>query len=385
MKKCLSLCAALIFSTFVFAQNNFKLDAPKTTQEEGWVGNENVSNFSLFEDAEYVIAPRMFSPDLTGQIDAIKFYRNAYNEYNTTQYTLKIYENVNLQLFDQSLHLYYYESCGDLVYSQDFTAETNGWVTIDLDTPYNIKSGDFWVGIQMHGMGTIVTGDAGYSVEGMYYYTEMNNYVWYWSPTYFWLNYEDVLYSCGFSVHVVEGAPSQCDAPYDLTGAYVWNADDSYGVSLNWSIGSATPSHYNIYRSENGSDFSKIAEVNDNQYFDDLTTAALQTYSYKVTAYYDADACESDASNVVAVEVTSVDEAMESVMVYPNPVQGSLTIQAPEMSLVSLLDKLGRVIQMFDVEGQTMRIDMTQVPAGVYFVRIVGEKGVAVRRVVNLD
>lgn len=288
MKKRILLYLAVAFSSIVCAQNTFKLDIPTVLEGGGWIGNTNVTNFSLFEDAEYVIAPRMFEPELNGWIDSIKFYHNTYNDYNTDSYTLKVYENVHLELFNEQLHLYAYESCGDLIYSQDFKVTETGWNTIALTNPCHVPEGDFWVGIQMHGQGTIVTGDAGHSVEGMYYYTEMNNSVWYWSPTYFWLNYSDVLYSCGFAIYVSEEDAVQ----------------------------------------------------------------------------------EAEVSNV---------------NVYPNPVQGQLTIEGDGLLELQLMDKMGRMISSRPASGRTASMDLCHLPAGVYFVRVVTENGVAVRRVVNMN
>lgn len=204
MNRFLLLFTALIASEFLFAQNDLKFDEPKTAREDGWVGNFKPTNFSYFEDAEYVIAPRMFNPDIFGEIDSIRFGFHQYNDYNTTSFTLKIYENVNLQPYDDDLFLY--SSCGDLVYTQEITVEdlSTGWKYIALDTPYQIKDGDFWVGIQMHGEGTIVTGGMSTAMEGQYYYTEMYSYNWYWKVPIFWVNYQDVLYSCALSIHVRE-------------------------------------------------------------------------------------------------------------------------------------------------------------------------------------
>ncbi len=193
MKRLLLSLALLLLGNLLFAQST-------------WIGNENLSMFTRLEDSEYVIAPRQIQPDVNGQITALKFYHNPYQEYNTDSYTIKIYEGVDLQWYNQSLMLYQLSSCGELVYSQDYTASGTGWQTVELDTPYTIPEGEFWVGVQMHGMGTVVFGGEATAVEGQYYFTDMYNSLWYWKPTYFFDSqaWQDVLYSLALSVCVEE-------------------------------------------------------------------------------------------------------------------------------------------------------------------------------------
>ncbi len=175
--------------------------------KDGWIGNTNLTMFTRLEDAEYVIAPRQIDPTINGQITSVKFYHHPYEEYNTSSYTIKIYEGADLQWFNQDRHLYEYTSCGQLVYNQDYTASGDGWQTVQLTTPYTIPAGEFWVGVQMDGMGTVAFGDENNAVEGQYFYTEMYNYNWYWSPTYFIDSYsgQDVLYSLGLAVRTQSG------------------------------------------------------------------------------------------------------------------------------------------------------------------------------------
>lgn len=212
MKKLfLSLFALLLCGNLLYSQNHeiLPLDEPTTLSvKEGWVGNTNVSMVTRLEDAEYVIAPRQIEPQINGSVTAVKFYHYPYQEYNTTSYTIKIYEGAQLQWYDQSRRLYEYSSCGQLVYSQDYTASGEGWQTVELDTVYTIPDGEFWVGVQMHGLGTVVFGDESNAVEGQYFFTEMYDYNWYWSPTYFYNSslYQDVLYSLGLAIRVQGGA-----------------------------------------------------------------------------------------------------------------------------------------------------------------------------------
>lgn len=216
----LSLIVLLSFSNLLFAQST-------------WIGNENLSMFTRLEDAEYVIAPRQIQPDVNGQITSMKFYHNPYQEYNTDSYTIKIYEGIDLQWYNQSLMLYQLSSCGELVYSQDYTASGTGWQTVELDMPYTIPEGEFWVGVQMHGMGTVVFGGEATAVEGQYYFTDMYNSLWYWKPTYFFDSqaWQDVLYSLGLAVYVEES--TSVDETVELVTVYPNPASDRVRVAAD--------------------------------------------------------------------------------------------------------------------------------------------------------
>ncbi len=202
----LPLMVLLLCSNVLYSQNVETLPLDEETSlsaKDGWFGNTNLTMFTRLENAEYVIRPRQVNSEVGGQITKVKFYHHPYEEYNTTSYTIKIYEGGELQWYDQDRHLYELSSSGQQVYNQDYTASGDGWQTVELNTPYTIPDGEFWVGVQMHGMGTVAFGGENSAVENQYLFTEMYNYNWYWSPTYFFDNnaWQDVLYSLGLAVY----------------------------------------------------------------------------------------------------------------------------------------------------------------------------------------
>jgi len=208
-KHFLPLFLLLSFSSVLYSQNHETMaldDVTANSAKAGWVGNQALSSFTRLQDAEYVIAPRQIEPEVSGQITSLKFYHHPFQEYNTTSYTIKIFEGIDLQWYNQGLHLYEYASCGEVVYTQDYTASGDGWQTVALDTAYVIPEGEFWIGVQMHGMGTMALGGASQAVEGQYFFSDMYNYNWYWSlPVIFNSSmWQDELYSLALAVYVEE-------------------------------------------------------------------------------------------------------------------------------------------------------------------------------------
>ena len=387
MKKTLLIIAALIVSGFASAQQMFKIENPEPTDREGWVGNTVVTNMAMMENTIMVMAPRQFDPEINGTITKLKFYRAEYGEYNTTSFTLKIYENIDLQVYDPNMNYYSFESCGDEVYSQDFTATEQGWITVELDTPYNIPEGEFWIGVKMNGEGMAVFGNDANSVLGQYYYSDQYEFVWYWKPSYFVVNWDEVLFSLGMAVFVEPGSPVSCNPVQNLHGEgwvdlqmaeLFWNAPE------NGSTGTLTG--YDVYR-----DGIKIndALVVETEFFDwgngepqvmgDLIP--YETYTYYVEAVY-SDGCTSDCDPIEVTIEQSDDVAENSKMqvkVYPNPAEDVVNVTAEGLRNVELIDMMGRIISRNE-SSETATIDLSGLAPGIYFLRLTTENSVATQR-----
>jgi hypothetical protein len=70
------------------------------------------------------------------------------------------------------------------------------------------------------------------------------------------------------------------------------------------------------------------------------------------------------------------------VLIYPNPAHGSVTIEATSPATVTLLSLNGRDVNTWTTESDTMTIDLSAVPRGAYFVKIVSHGNVTVRKLI---
>jgi len=68
-------------------------------------------------------------------------------------------------------------------------------------------------------------------------------------------------------------------------------------------------------------------------------------------------------------------------MVYPNPTQGELHINAEAITRIVITNALGQVMYDQEVNADSKVVNMSQYEGGVYMVRIVTENGVAIERV----
>lgn len=380
MKKTLLIIAALIISSFASAQQLLKIENPEPTDREGWVGNTVVTNMAMMENTIMVMAPRQFDPEINGTITKLKFYRAEYGEYNTTSFTLKIYENIDLQIYDEYMNYYYFESCGDEVYSQDFTATQKDWVTVELDTPYNIPEGEFWIGVKMNGEGMAVFGNDANSVLGQYYYSDQYEFVWYWKPSYFVVDWDEVLFSLGMAIYVEDGATVSCNPVQNLQG--IGWAACLVSTELTWDAPEAgstgTLTGYNIYKDGTKVNDALVAETA----FVDYDVIRYETYAYYVEAVY-SDGCTS-ACDPIEVKVDQGTGVMENsnvkVKVYPNPAEDVVNVTAEGLQDITVIDMMGRIVSQTSVSQSATTIDLSNVPSGIYFLRVTTETGVALQR-----
>lgn len=384
MKKSLLIVAALIISSFMSAQQVLKLENPEQTNRDGWVGNTNLSHMAMMENTIMVMAPRQFDPDINGKITSLKFYRQVYNEYNTTSYTVKIYEGIDLKWYDENMNYYYFNSCGNEVYSQDYTASSEGWQIVELDTPYNIPDGEFWIGVKMNGEGMAVFGDQAGAVLGQYYYSDQYEFEWYWKPSYFVMNWDEYLFSLGLAVYVEPGDPVYCNPVQNLQG--IGWAEQLIGAVLTWDTPEAgstgTLMGYNVYRDNVKINDALVEETE----FVDSDVVPYETYTYYVEAVY-SDGCTSACDPIeVTVDqgVGVVENSNVQVKVFPNPAEGFVNVTAEGMKDIALIDMMGRIVSQKATSQPTEIIDVTDLPNGVYLLRVTTEKGVASTRVSKL-
>ncbi|MCF0207798.1 MAG: T9SS type A sorting domain-containing protein [Bacteroidales bacterium] len=87
-----------------------------------------------------------------------------------------------------------------------------------------------------------------------------------------------------------------------------------------------------------------------------------------------------DDIRIEANHETSIEDAVSSnVQIYPNPTNGILNVEAEGLNNVEIIDVTGRVI----VSSTESSIDLSNVEAGVYFVKAYTENGSIVKKVVK--
>ena len=91
--------------------------------------------------------------------------------------------------------------------------------------------------------------------------------------------------------------------------------------------------------------------------------------------------CDRDlVANFIFTE--GVIENSLAAKVYPNPTTGEVTIESEGLSHIRIVNAYGQVVYNANVEGEQVRIDLSQMAKGIYMMHVEAEGGQAVRKIV---
>lgn len=182
-------------------------------------------------------------------------------------------------------------------------------------------------------------------------------------------------------------APTDID--YETTGS-------TFKIKLKWTKPDPAEglSGYFLFRStsqDEGYERIKLLGANATSYTDN-TANQQGHYYYKLYAVYNDLECESAPANWiydhnqfylhVYYSPTSVEELEAGeVMVYPNPTTARFTVEASEMTHVSVFNTLGQVVYEANCEGNVTEINLSNVETGIYMVRIDTKTGSVTKRI----
>ena len=77
-----------------------------------------------------------------------------------------------------------------------------------------------------------------------------------------------------------------------------------------------------------------------------------------------------------------IGESSIAAKVYPNPTQGEITLEGEGINHVRIVNAFGQTVYNAKVEGEQVRIDLSQMGKGIYMMHIEAEGGQAVRKIV---
>lgn len=161
-----------------------------------------------------------------------------------------------------------------------------------------------------------------------------------------------------------------CLAPRDLiVGAITEN-----GAVVSWLPGRASDRQWEL--TLNGT--SRL--VNERPYvLEGLTPRTAYTVSVAtVCGEARSEAVTTEFNTLQQEGICDADNIASSL--YPNPAAGTVTVEVSEPAEVSLVDLNGRTVGRWSVTTGALVIDLADTPQGPYFVRIVAEHGIAVRK-----
>ena len=92
----------------------------------------------------------------------------------------------------------------------------------------------------------------------------------------------------------------------------------------------------------------------------------------------------TESRNLIAhfMYTEGLGESSISANLYPNPTQGEVMVESEGLSHVRIVNAYGQTVYNANVEGNQVRIDLSQMPKGIYMMHIEANGGHAVRKIV---
>lgn len=164
--------------------------------------------------------------------------------------------------------------------------------------------------------------------------------------------------------------PGDCDAPTNLTVSNV----TAHGATLTWQ---GEASSYQVYVNND--------IVTTNATTHTLTNLNAETgYTVKVRAACAAGGYSEWSDEQTFTTLVGIDDVESSaIALYPNPASTTVTLTGIEgEAVVTVVDMNGRVAGEWTAKGGELTIDVTGLSQGAYFVRVTGDQGTAIRKLI---
>lgn len=149
-------------------------------------------------------------------------------------------------------------------------------------------------------------------------------------------------------------------------------AKDETVIVLRWAApeegSTGTLERYELYR-----DSLLLATLEPDVYEYMDTIVREFSIEYHITAVY-SDGCKA-ASESLTVTFTQVDETEPNVSVYPNPVEGQVTVKAIGLQRVVVYNLLGQKMASLETTRHECVIDTEGYPQGVYIIQVSTNNG----------
>lgn len=162
---------------------------------------------------------------------------------------------------------------------------------------------------------------------------------------------------------------------------FVAQAEMDY-IVLNWGLSRVdNVAYFELERSTNAQDFSKIAELESYTY-EDKKVEEGRLYYYRLKIWD-----EQGTWRYSPIRKAKVQKTVE-ISIFPNPVKNTLTMDwtTTDMEELILQNASGHELKRWHLSGTRLQIDVSSLPSGLYFLQIRDRKGeLHSRRLVKVE
>ena len=176
-----------------------------------------------------------------------------------------------------------------------------------------------------------------------------------------------------------EALPAGCPEPSNLAATNM----TKNSVVLDWTENGHATSWTVNYKEANANQWSTVI-ANAHPYT--LTDLQPET-NYSAYVVANCEDGQSGPSNMVQFTTLpdGINDYEQTISLYPNPNSGQFTINNEQLIInrVQVYDVYGKLLKTVEVNANTVELDVRELSAGMYFVRISTEKGVVTKSFVK--
>jgi len=318
-----------------------------------------------------------------GSITKISFYPAGSG---TATYRARIWQGAN---------------AATMVVDQNIASVTlDQWNTVTLTTPSLIDvSKELWFGVNVNASAGYPAGvDAGPAIDG---FGDMMYYQGAWATLISLNPALDFNWNLQAYVETVKGAtmpvalPQPTPAPAS-TGTFAASGHVANGVNAIFNKGGNDPQGasiimgYNVYRTDSTANMATSHKINSTlvtglTYTDVIPLVGWGNYKYNVTAVMNDSItntflCESPKSDTINVQFPHVgisEIGNGQIMVYPNPATDNVNVKSDfTVTSIEVMNYTGQTVyRNTSVNSKTTQFNVTNLQAGIYFVKVATDQG----------
>lgn len=180
-----------------------------------------------------------------------------------------------------------------------------------------------------------------------------------------------------------------CSAPTNFLGQILAPDSETRIIRLEWQAPEdRVPESYTLVEVVSYC-ATELQGITDTFYEIEIPVDVVVDYTYTLYAVYpecvSEPALTADGDSLIHLTNLSVNEqSLLNVKLYPNPTSGQLSIEAEEMTSISVYDVVGQCLMQLSAEDGRITVDMSQLHNGIYFIKVNSIKGSAIQRVVKM-
>lgn len=188
-----------------------------------------------------------------------------------------------------------------------------------------------------------------------------------------------------FAQELKSNLDESCPSPENFEYDCYWE-DNEFYVRLAWDKADyeSELNRFEVFRNCDGGEFEVIKRIVNVPFMNHYEAIDILgkdgEYNYKIVAIYN-DGCESEPVETVIVYTDVCENVMTDVKAYPNPTSGMIIIKAEMMNGIEVFNSLGQMFLVKDVENEEVSLDLSSFGNGIYFINILTENGIVVKKI----